>query len=63
LRIEEVHLGPGQYYVNANAAGVSEESSHGLMQGALFTVTSEHPTFGTVAAAVSVTSPGSGDRE
>lgn len=62
LNIEEVHLGPGQYYVNANAAGVSEESSHGLMQGALFTVTSEHPTFGTVAAAVSVTGAGSGDR-
>ncbi|QIG38319.1 ABC transporter ATP-binding protein [Microbacterium sp. 4R-513] len=62
LRIEEVYLGPGQYYVNANAAGVSEESSHGLMQGALFTVTSEHPTFGTVAAAVSVAAAGSGDR-
>ena len=65
LNIEEMHLGPGQYYVNANAAGVSEESSHGLMQGALFTVTSEHPTFGTVAASVSVGSGngGSGDRD
>lgn len=62
LRIGEVHLGAGQYYVNANAAGVSEESSHGLMQGALFTVTSEHPTFGTAAAAVTVQSPGSSDR-
>ncbi|GAA5211596.1 ABC transporter ATP-binding protein [Microbacterium kyungheense] len=62
LRIEQVHLGPGQYYVNANAAGVSEESSHGLMQGALFTVTSDHPTFGTVAAAVTVDSAGSGKR-
>lgn len=62
LHIGEVHLGPGQYYVNANAAGVSEESSHGLMQGALFTVTSEHPTFGTVAAAVTVEAPGSSDR-
>ena len=62
LHIREVHLGPGQYYVNANAAGVSEESSHGLMQGALFTVTSEHPTFGTVAAAVTVEAPGSSDR-
>lgn len=62
LRIEEVHLGPGQYYVNANAAGVSEESSHGLMQGALFTVTTDHPTFGTVAAAVTVESAGSTDR-
>ncbi|MDQ7878749.1 ABC transporter ATP-binding protein [Microbacterium sp. QXD-8] len=63
LHIEQVHLGPGQYYVNANAAGVSEESSHGLMQGALFTVTSEHPTFGSVAAAVTVDSAGSTDRD
>lgn len=54
MDIESIHLGPGQYYVNANAAGVSEESSHGLMQGALFTVTSDLPTYGTVAAAVTV---------
>ena len=55
LRIAEVHFGPGQYYVNANAAGVSEPSSHGLMQGAMLTVRTDNKTFGTVAAAVSVT--------
>jgi homopolymeric O-antigen transport system ATP-binding protein len=55
LRIERVHFGPGQYYINANAAGVSEFSSHGLMQGAMLTVRTDNKTFGTVAAAVSDT--------
>ncbi|GAA2984264.1 ABC-2 type transport system ATP-binding protein [Microbacterium terrae] len=54
LTIDATHFGPGQYFVNANAAGVSEESSHGLMQGAMFTVTTDNTTFGTVAAGVSV---------
>lgn len=55
LRIESVHFGPGQYYINANAAGVSEPSSHGLMQAAMLTVRTDNTTFGTVAASVSVT--------
>lgn len=55
LRIDAMHLGAGQYYVNANAAGVSEPSSHGLAQAALFTVrTRQDVSVGTVAAAVSV---------
>jgi ABC-type polysaccharide/polyol phosphate transport system ATPase subunit len=54
VTIAELHLGPGQYYVNANAAGISEASSHGLMQGAMFTVRGDNTTFGTVAAVVSV---------
>ncbi|MDR7185314.1 ABC-2 type transport system ATP-binding protein [Microbacterium trichothecenolyticum] len=54
LTIDEVHFGAGQYYVNANAAGVSESSSHGLMQGARFTVLSEPGTVGSVSAHVSV---------
>ena len=54
LTIAEVHLGPGQYYVNANAAGVSEPSSHGLPQAAMFTVRGDDRTIGTVAAKVSV---------
>jgi ABC-2 type transport system ATP-binding protein len=54
LTVERVNLGPGQYYVNANAAGVSEDSSHALMQGAMFTVVSDSRTFGTVAATLSV---------
>ena len=62
LRVGEVHLGAGQYYVNANAAGVSEPSSHGLAQAALFTVqTHQDATVGTVAANVSVTGAAAGD--
>lgn len=54
LAIEEVHLGPGQYYVNANAAGVSEPSSHGIMQAALLNVTGPQTSLGTVAARIRV---------
>ena len=55
LRVAAMNLGAGQYYVNANAAGVSEPSSHGLAQGALFTVRArEEGTVGTVAASVSI---------
>lgn len=55
LRVGEVYLGAGQYYVNANAAGVSEPSSHGLAQAALFTVESRtQVAVGTVAASVTV---------
>lgn len=54
LAIAAVNLGPGQYFVNANAAGVSESSSHGLMQAAMLNVTGDHTTLGTVAAHISV---------
>jgi ABC-2 type transport system ATP-binding protein len=58
LTIAKVHLGPGQYYVNANAAGVSEPSSHGLSQAAMFTVRGDDTTIGSVAARVSVSESG-----
>ncbi|SDH48626.1 ABC transporter ATP-binding protein [Microbacterium pygmaeum] len=54
LTIAALNLGAGQYYVNANAAGISEPSSHGLQQGARFTVVNDEHTVGTVAARVSV---------
>lgn len=54
LRVASMHLGAGQYYVNANAAGVSEPSSHGLAQGAMFTVVADETTVGTVSAQVTV---------
>ncbi len=54
LHIEHVHFGAGQYFVNANVAGVSEVSTHGLTQGALFTVRDDGQTMGTVSAAISV---------
>lgn len=55
LRIEATHLGAGQYYVNANAAGITEACSHGLAQAALFTVLDDEETLGTVSARVSIT--------
>lgn len=55
LTIRSAHLGAGQYYVNANAAGVSEPSSHGLSQGIMFSVRGGETSIGSVAAAVAVT--------
>ncbi|MGO2745901.1 ABC transporter ATP-binding protein [Microbacterium sp.] len=56
LRIAGAGFGPGDYFVNANAAGVSEPSSHGLMRGAILRVRTDNTTMGTVAALISVTS-------
>lgn len=58
LTIDAVNLGPGQYYVNANAAGVSEPSSHGLMQASLFTVVGDSRTIGTVSATIRLAGSG-----
>lgn len=55
LRIAEASFGPGDYFVNANAAGVSEPSSHGLMRGATLRVLTDNTTIGTVSATVTVT--------
>ncbi|WP_251445095.1 MULTISPECIES: ABC transporter ATP-binding protein [unclassified Microbacterium] len=54
LTIESVHLGEGQYYVNANAAGVSEPSSHGLSQGIMFSVRGGGSSVGSVSARVAL---------
>lgn len=56
LRIADARFGPGDYFVNANAAGVSEPSSHGLMRGATLRVRTDNTTMGTVSALISVTS-------
>lgn len=58
LTIDAVNLGPGQYYVNANAAGVSEPSNHGLMQASLFTVVGDSRTIGTVSATIRLAGSG-----
>lgn len=55
LRVADARFGPGDYFVNANAAGVSEPSSHGLMRGATLRVRTDNTTMGTVAALISVT--------
>lgn len=60
LRVADAGLGPGDYFVNANAAGVSEPSSHGLMRGAMLRVRTDNSTMGTVAAEISVSVPAKG---
>lgn len=54
LRVTATSFGPGDYFVNANAAGVSEPSSHGLMRGAVLRVRTDNSTMGTVSAAITV---------
>lgn len=56
LRIADAGFGPGDYFVNANAAGVSEPSSHGLMRGATLRVRTDETTMGTVSARITVAS-------
>ncbi|QYG10544.1 ABC transporter ATP-binding protein [Microbacterium sp. PAMC22086] len=56
LRITDAGFGPGDYFVNANAAGVSEPSSHGLMRGATLRVRTDDMTMGTVSAKITVDS-------
>lgn len=56
LRVADSSFGPGDYFVNANAAGVSEPSSHGLMRGAVLRVRTDNTTMGTVAASITVSS-------
>lgn len=52
FRIEEVYLGAGQYYINANVSEVIDINSHVLMQGRMFTVHDATPTLGSVAARI-----------
>lgn len=59
LRVADSRFGPGDYFINANAAGVSESSSHGLMRGAVLRVRTDNTTIGTVAATVAVSADGS----
>lgn len=57
LRVAGAGFGPGDYFINANAAGVSEPSSHALMRGATLRVRTDNTTMGTVAALISVSEP------
>lgn len=52
LRLTEIGLGPGEYFVNANAAGKSVSSSHSLTRGATFVVEGDGTTLGPVRATV-----------
>ncbi|GAA5148572.1 hypothetical protein GCM10025768_10430 [Microbacterium pseudoresistens] len=61
LRIESLRIGRGQYFVNANVAGVSEVSTHALMQAALLNVEGGEGTLGSSSAVVFV--PGTHARD
>lgn len=60
LRIESLQIGRGQYFINANVAGVSEVSTHALMQGAMLNVEGAEGTMGSSSAFITV--PGSIER-
>lgn len=47
-------LAPGRYTVNVNASGISEPTSHGLMNGADFEVLGEAVSVGPVATSVQI---------
>lgn len=63
LRIESLQLGHGQYFVNANVAGVSEVSTHALMQAVMLNVEGAEDTMGSSAARVTVAGAGAGAEE
>ncbi|WP_314506471.1 ABC transporter ATP-binding protein [uncultured Microbacterium sp.] len=52
--LADVGLGPGEYFVNANAVGRTVPSSHSLTHGAAFFVEGGEGTIGPVAATVSL---------
>ncbi len=54
VTIDEARFMPGLYYVNANVAGLSEDSSHALMQGAAFSVVGAQSTVGPVLGTVTI---------
>jgi ABC-2 type transport system ATP-binding protein len=54
LVVDGARLNPGSYYLNANVNGVSEPTSHSLMQAAEFDVAGRSDVLGSVAADVRI---------
>ena len=52
LTLTEIGLAPGEYFVNANAAGISVASSHSLTHGASFVIEGPTGTIGPVSASI-----------
>ncbi|WP_433586468.1 ABC transporter ATP-binding protein [Microbacterium hydrocarbonoxydans] len=50
FRIDEINLGAGQYFVNANVSEIIDIDSHILWQGAKFSVLAETTNLGPLAA-------------
>lgn len=61
LRIDSLQVGRGQYFINANVAGVSQVSTHALMQAAMLNVTGAEGTMGSSSAFITV--PGAAARD
>ena len=56
FRIDEVNLGAGQYFINANVSEVIDIDSHVLWQGAKFSVVDETTNLGPIAARITAAS-------
>lgn len=52
IDVDSARFNPGSYWVNANLHGISESTSHALMQGAEFTVHGDSDSLGSVPAEV-----------
>lgn len=55
VALDRLGLGQGEYFVNANVAGLSAPSSHSLNHGAAFLVQGDGETMGPAAAEVRLT--------
>lgn len=54
MEVGEARLNPGSYYVNANVSGISEATSHSLMQAAEVDVVGDSRSLGSVAASIKI---------
>lgn len=54
MAVAEARLNPGSYYINANVSGISEATSHSLMQAAEFDVIGDSRSLGSVAASIHI---------
>lgn len=52
MAVDGARLNPGSYYVNANVSGISETTSHALMQAAEVDVIGDSQSLGSVAATI-----------
>lgn len=52
MAVDGARLNPGSYYVNANVSGISETTSHSLMQAAEVDVIGDSQSLGSVAATI-----------
>ncbi|MEV4735666.1 MULTISPECIES: ABC transporter ATP-binding protein [unclassified Microbacterium] len=56
FRIDEVNLGAGQYFINANVSEIIDINSHVLWQGAKFSVVEDTRNLGPISARITAAS-------